>query len=314
MGECYGNIRTLIMSNSAKKPKILAIVGPTASGKSDLAVLLGRRFKGEVVSADSRQVYRGLTIGSGKITRKEMRGVPHHLLDITDPKKTYNVVQYKKDAERAISTIIDKNKLPILCGGTGLYIDTLVGNIALPNVPPNKNLRNKLTKLSAQRLFTILKKKDPTRASSIDQHNPVRLIRAIEIAYALGKVPSLPKKDSRYNVLYIGLLPLMSDLRKRIRIRLKKRIAQGMLQEVKHLHSKGLSWKHLEALGLEYRFVARHLQGKISKPEMLKELETAIWHYAKRQMTWWKKNKEIKWFNLKQTIEIKKTVEEFLKY
>lgn len=301
------------MSNSAKKPKILAIVGPTASGKSELAVLLGQRFKGEVISADSRQVYRGLTIGSGKITRKEMRGVHHHLLDIADPKKTYNVVQYKKDAERVISTIIDKNKLPILCGGTGLYIDTLLGNITLPNVPPNKNLRKKLTKLSVQKLFTILKKKDPARASSIDQHNPVRLIRSIEIADALGKVPPLPKTESRYDVLAIGLSPLMPDLKKNIEARLKKRIRQGMVREVKQLHGKGLSWKRLETLGLEYRFVARHLQGKITKKQMLKELETAIWRYAKRQMTWWRKNKEIKWFKPDQKSQIKKEVQEFLK-
>ncbi len=302
------------MSNFTSKTKVVVIVGPTASGKSDLAVELARLFQGEIISADSRQVYKGLDIGSGKITPKEMRGVPHHLLDVIDPRRSYSAAQYRNDGEKSLKDIFKKNKLPIICGGTGLYIDTLLGTINLPEVAPNKILRKKLEKLSVQKLYTLLKKKDPRRAQEIDRHNPVRLIRALEIVGALGKVPEQLKLKSMYEVLFIGLFPGEKKLKENINLRFKKRIKQGMIDEVKKLHSNGLSFKRLEELGLEYRFIAFYLQKKISKTQLEKELQTAIWHYAKRQMTWWKKNKKIQWFQSEKTDDIKKVVEEFLKY
>lgn len=277
------------------QPKILVILGPTASGKSDLAVKLAKKMNGEVISADSRQVYRGMNIGTGKITKKEMSGIPHHLLDVADPKKVFSVDQYQKLAKRAIADILKRDKLPIICGGTGLYIDAVIDDFVLPQVPPNAKLRKNLAKKTVAELFTQLKKLDQKRAQNIDAKNPVRLIRAIEIAMALGQVPPLVKSQ-KYDCLKIGLNFDSKTLAEKIHLRLIKRLKAGMLAEVKNLHEQGVSWKRMESLGLEYRYLARFLQGKITKTEMIKQLENEIIKYAKRQMTWFKRDKKTKWF------------------
>jgi len=276
------------------RPKVIAIVGPTASGKSALGVFLAQKIGGEVISADSRQVYKGLDIATGKISKKEMAGVPHHLLDVASPKKVFSADDFLKKAQQAISMIYHTGHTPIVVGGTGFYIDTLTGRFVLPEVPPNPKLRAQLEKKSVEQLFTMLEKKDPARAKTIDKHNPVRLIRALEIAAKLGKSPT-PTTKSPYEVLWLGITFPISVLEKRIYKRLRDRIAQGMVTEAKRLHAKGLSYKRMETLGLEYRSLARHLTGKISREEMETELQQAIKNYAKRQMTWFKKNKEINW-------------------
>jgi len=279
------------------RQKIIVICGPTATGKSDYAVQLSKSLAktgiaSEIISADSRQIYKGLDIGSGKITVKEMDGVPHHLLDVASPKRTFTVAGYKKLADRAIKDIAKRNHVPIIVGGTGFYIDAVVFDQQLPEVPPNKLLRKELEKLSLDQLRQKLQLLDTDRYESIDIHNRVRMIRAIEIAETLGKVPNLkitiPRK-SNYDVEWIYLDFPDDILKERIHDRLLKRMKQGMIQEVMTLHAEGLSWKRLEALGLEYRFVALHLQDKLSKDDMLTQLETAIWQYVKRQRTWFKK-------------------------
>lgn len=164
------------------KKQVLVIVGPTASGKSALAVRLAKRFDGEIISADSRQVYRGLDIGSGKITEKEKGGIPHHLLDIVSPKRVFTVAQYQKLAKRKIAEIIERRKLPIICGGTGFYVQSVIDDLALPKVKPNSRLRKSLNQKTAPELFQILQKLNAKRAVKIDRNNPRRLIRAIEIA------------------------------------------------------------------------------------------------------------------------------------
>ena len=295
------------------KPKVIVVLGPTATGKSDLAVEIGKRCKGEVISADSRQVYKGLDIGSGKITKREMCGVPHYLLDVVSPKTVFSVAQFKQKAEKAIREIRKKNKIPIICGGTGFYIQSIVDGVTLPKVKANKELRKKLEKQSTEKLFETLVKLDSDRASEIDSKNKVRLIRAIEIAKELGSIPKV-KKDSKYNVLQIGLDWPDEVLRQRIHDRLKKRMHQNkMVKEVENLHKeKGVSWKRLEGLGLEYRYVAFYLQNKMSKEEMLEKLETEIWHYAKRQRRWFKRDKRIKWFKPTEKQKICKVVQEFI--
>ncbi|KKU49922.1 MAG: tRNA dimethylallyltransferase [Parcubacteria group bacterium GW2011_GWB1_49_7] len=280
--------------------KVLVIVGPTASGKSDLAVRLAKKFNGEIISADSRQVYRGLNIGTGKITKKEMRGVPHHLLDVTNPKKQFSAAKYKKLAEEIVRYIVSKNKLPIIVGGTGFYIDALTGTTSLPDVPPNKLLRSKLEKLDKEKLFKMLEEKDPARAKTIDRHNKVRLIRALEIVNALGKVPALGNSVSKWQFIYIGLK--LADLDKRIYKRLLKRIP-GIIRE-----TRKLSPKRAHELGLEYRFASLYLRDKLDKQEFIEKLYTAIRQYAKRQMTWFKKNKKIKWFKPGNYREIERYV------
>ena len=277
------------------RQKVLIIVGPTSSGKSALAVELAKRSDGEVISADSRQVYRGLNIGTGKITKREMKGVPHHLLDIASPKKSFSADNFVKRGRAAIEDMSSRGKLPIVAGGTGFYIDALMGRIALPNVAPNKKLRLQLEKKSAAELYKILKKKDPRRATTIEPHHKRRLIRALEIAAALGHVPRTEVKP-RYDVLWVGIAPPLRHLEKKISARLSARMRQGMVAEAKRLHKGGLSYKRMEELGLEYRSLARLLQGITTRKQMAEELQSAIRRYAIRQIRYWKRNKGIVWF------------------
>lgn len=298
------------MPERNKKPKIIVILGPTASGKSDIAVKLAKKFNGEIVSADSRQVYKGLDIGTGKITKKEMKGVKHHLLNIADPKKRFTVSDFIKMTNETIVKIVKSEKLPIICGGTGFYIDALLGDKQIPEVPPNPKLRKQLERKSVAELFEMLKKLDPERAKNVDAKNPRRLIRAIEICRKLGRVPPLrpdfaeatPGKQGfagqanlKYDVLKIGIKVEEKELKKRINKRIKKWFKIGLLKEVQNLHKKGLSWKKMGEIGLEYKIVSLFLQNKISKPEMTKRMRTETWQYAKRQMTWFKKDRNIKW-------------------
>ncbi len=271
-----------------KKQKIIVVCGPTATGKSDYAVGLAKKLGGEIISADSRQVYKGLDVGSGKITTREMKGVPHHLIDVASPKRTFSVNYYQKLVKKILPEIITRGKTPIICGGTGFYIDAIVCDTVFPSVPPNRLLRKKLAHASLETLQKQLKKLDPRRYRLIDRQNKVRLIRAIEIATVLGKVP-LTKKTQQYNIEWHYLDFPDDMLKKRIHDRLFKRMKQGMVVEVERLHRQGVSWKRLESFGLEYRFLALYLQKKLSKKEMLEQLEKAIWQYAKRQRTWFKK-------------------------
>ncbi len=297
--------------------KLIVILGPTSSGKSDLAVQLARRFNGEVISADSRQVYKGMDIGSGKITKKEMRGVPHYLLDVASPKKRFSVARFQKLAWKAIKRIWKQGKIPILCGGTGLYIQSIVDGLFIPEVPPDAKLRAKLEKLSAEKLFKKLKKLDPRRAKNIDCHNRRRLIRALEIVIKTGKpVPGQSEVCPRTNrprtdlgLLQIGIVQPKKKLKQLIKKRLFKRLKHGMITEVKNLRRSGLSWKRLEEFGLEYRAIAQYLQGKISKQEMIDKIQTESEQYAKRQITWFKRDKRIKW--VRNYKEAKKSVKNF---
>lgn len=293
------------------KPKIIVILGQTATGKSDLAVEIAKEFNGEIISADSRQVYKGLNIGSGKITKREMKGVSHHLLDIVSPKSVFSVLQFQKKANKIISDISKRGKVPIIAGGTAFYIQSIVDNISIPEVKVNKELRKKLESQETVKLFKTLEKLDPQRAKNIDSKNKVRLIRAIEIAKAIGKVPKVTK-NKKYESLQIGLYWPDNILKKRIYDRLIARLKNGMVGESRKLHKNGLSWKRMESLGLEYRFTAQFLQKKISKEEMIEKLNTEIWHFAKRQKTWFKKDKRIKWFKPTQISSIKKEVKNFI--
>ncbi|MEK9131284.1 MAG: tRNA (adenosine(37)-N6)-dimethylallyltransferase MiaA [Patescibacteria group bacterium] len=293
------------------KPKIIVVVGPTAVGKSEIAVRLAKRFNGEVISADSRQVYKGLDIGSGKITETEMRGVPHYLLDVADPKKVFTVADYKTLAEKAIFDILNRGKVPIICGGTGFYIDTVVNGIEYPDVPANQKLRNTLSKKTTEALFKMLQKLDPKRAKTIDSQNMVRLIRAIEIVKALGSVPKV-KSKKRFNALTIGLDLPDTVLKEKISKRILARMGKGMVAEVRMLHKNGVPWKRLFALGLEYRIISLYLQHKLSKQEMIATLEHEIWQYVRRQRAWFRRDREVRWFGPKDLGLIKREAEEFL--
>lgn len=338
------------MSNTPQAPKILVILGPTASGKSALAVSLARQFNGEIISADSRQVYKGLDIGSGKVPRDRSntcrmetnknrirvsfddirerfgryfyRDIRHHLLDVASPKRTFTAAQYQKLAGKAIRDILRRGKLPIICGGTGFYIDALLNGYALPAVKPNPKLRRELEKKSTETLFLELQSLDPNRAREIDRHNRRRLIRALEIIIETGSpVPPLAQNSysnvlknmriRKSGVLKIGIRIPTEELKKRIAKRLKERLRGGkMIAEVKQLHTTGISWKRLDDLGLEYRYISRFLRGLATKKEVSEKIKTESWRYAKRQLTWWKRDKSIVW--LRNEKEIMRAVHRFV--
>jgi len=307
--------------------KLIVILGPTASGKSELAVKLAKKFNGEIVSADSRQVYKGMDIGTGKITKKEMQGIPHYLLDVASPKRRFTVSQYRKLVLKTINKIFKKGKIPILCGGTGFYIQAVVDGIVIPEVPPDWKLRKKLEKKSVEELYKILKKLDPKRAKTIESKNPRRLIRAIEIILKTKRpVPALKKNPLPYPVLLISIKKGKKELSSLIRERLLRRLKRGMIAEVKKLKKSSLSWKRLEEFGLEYRFVAQYLQKKLKSKEdkssssslavaqeydeMVNLIQKEIEHFAKRQMTWFKRDKRINW--VKNYNKAEKIIKKFL--
>ena len=319
-----------------KKSVLITVLGPTASGKSALAVNLAKKFNGEVVSCDSRQVYRGMDLGSGKITKKEMKGIPHHLLDVVSPKKRFDVVQYRKLAQRAINEIMQRDKVPILCGGTGFYIQAVVDGIVIPTVKPDWRLRKKLERKSVEELYQMLQKLDPRRAGNIDKNNPRRLIRAIEIVIKTKKpVPRLRQDygGQAYPVLIIGIKKTPAELKTLIRKRLLKRLKSGMVAEVKRLHNPptggGVSWKKLEEFGLEYRWIARYLKTikdfrnplklkgiseinksvNFRKSDFFYRLQKETEHFAKRQETWFKRDKRIRW--IKNQKEAEKLIKRF---
>ena len=293
------------------KTKVIVIVGPTASGKSSLGIWLAKKLGGEIISADSRQVYKGLDIGTGKVTKKEMGGIPHHLLSVASPKKQFTVDDFVRLAKEAHSNILQNDRMTIVVGGTGLYVDMLLGRMAYPNVPPNKKLRERLEQRTTKQLFAQLKKLDPRRAATIEPGHKRRLIRAIEIAKAVGRSPSKLQitnlTNNKYDVLWIGLKPEDKKLKQNIRMRLFARIRTGMIAEAKRLHDAGLSYKRMGELGLEYRYLSLLLQNKITRQEFETQLERAIWQYAKRQVRWFKRNKDIHWINSKsQALKLSK--------
>lgn len=295
------------------KTKLIVICGPTATGKSDFTVQIAKQIDGEIISADSRQVYKGLDIGSGKITEQEMHGVPHHLLDITNPQNVVSVDQYKRLAHKKIAEIIERGNVPIICGGTGFYIDAVTKGMSFPEVPRNEELRTELEQKTTEDLFALLENLDSTRAKNIDAKNRVRLIRAIEIAKALGSVPPV-KSEKLYDTLFIGLDVPDEILKEKINTRLLARV-DGILEEVQRLNEEGLSWKRMFGLGLEYRYGSLCVKGKISKEEMIATLQTEIWKYAKRQRTWFKRNKKIVWIDPREdNTEVVEKITAFIKY
>src|SRR3989344_3745655 len=339
------------------KQKLVVILGPTASGKSELAVRLAKKYNGEIISADSRQVYKYLNVGTNKVPgkwqkiplhppfikgeiphfsaeggsvlwrRKERSGgilkgfvyknIPHHCIDFVHPRKIYTVAEYKICAQKAITKIQNRGNIPILVGGTGFYIQAVVDGLMLPNVPPNKKLRAILEKKSTEQLFDMLKKLDPERAKHIDAKNPRRLIRAVEICEATRtRIPQLQAKKE-FQTLFIGIKKNYTELKKTIEKRSKKQIP-GVLQEITLLKKMHIPVKRIHELGFEYRLGLEYLHTsvmpdltrlvfasakRVRHPVEHQRNELAImlakenWRYAKRQMTWFKRDKRITWIS-----------------
>ncbi|HCC05886.1 TPA: tRNA (adenosine(37)-N6)-dimethylallyltransferase MiaA [Candidatus Nomurabacteria bacterium] len=280
--------------------KIIVVVGPTASGKSDFAVDLALKNNGEIISADSRQVYKYLDIGTGKITEEEMRGVKHHMLSVYELDEEVSVARFARDTIPILKDILSRGKTPIICGGTGQYIDALIFDTQIPHVGPNKKLREELEKLKTEELVARLLARDPARASAIDPHNRPRLIRALEIVEAIGKVPKQKTPKLLYNTKIYLLNPTREILRERITKRLEKRLAIGMTDEVKNIMARGYNSNSMKKFGLEYVAIAKFLENKIDEKtqpslfatawqSMKQEIITKSMQYAKRQQTWNKK-------------------------
>ena len=266
---------------------ILCVAGPTASGKSARAVALAKELNGEVVSVDSRQVYRMLDIGTEKTSQEEMDGIPHHLIDILDPKETYSAGDFVKDAERLIEEIRSRGKRPILAGGTHFYFDALL--YGLPEeTEPNATLREDLEMRSTNSLMEEIRAKDPRRAERIDPLNRRRLVRALEIIETHGQVPERNLLEARYAVEWIILNPERDELRTRIRTRLEKALESGLIEEVRRVRDY-VGDARLNELGLEYKIVGEYLRGERSEDTLLDSLSTKVWHYARHQKAWLRK-------------------------
>lgn len=288
--------------------KIIVVCGPTATGKSELAVEIALFLKEknniscEIISTDSRQIYKGLDIGTGKITESEMKGVPHHLLDISPPSEKISVVEIQRLANQCIAEIYDRGNIPILCGGTGMYIDSIVYNTKFPDVPPNQALREELEAKDIEQvrlIFDQLCLDKNITSHKVDTSNKRRMIRAIEIISALGCIPELKKQTDIYDVCWIGLDMDDPVLQNRIKKRINVRLASGMIEESERLLASGaLTHERMQELGLEYAYISDLLNGKITRNEFEEQLYFSIWHYAKRQRTWFRKNKDIRWYDL----------------
>jgi tRNA dimethylallyltransferase len=294
------------------RSKIIVIIGPTGSGKSALAIKIAKKFSGEIVSADSRQIYRQMNIGTAKPPKKEMAGIPHHLIDIKNPNEDYSVGQYKKDAVKAIDGIIKRGKLPILVGGTGLYISAILDNLEIPRIKENKKLRKKLEKEIANKGLAFVFKKlvaiDPEAAYIIDPKNPRRVIRALEIALVSGKKLSEQRKrgKSLYNALTIGLNPPTETYKKLVIKRTKKMMKEGLINEVKNLVKKyGYNCRAFDAIG--YREIIDYLKKKNSLEEAISQMNRNTLRYAKRQMTWFKKyNPRAHWVKSPASLKLRR--------
>ena len=299
-----------------KKPKIIAIVGPTASGKTGLGISLAKKYHGEIISADSRQVYRGMDIGTAKPTTSERKEVTHHLIDVADPSEEYTVSDYKRDAMAAIEDILKRKKLPIMVGGTGLYVDAVIDNLDIPKIQADPVLRASIEKdIETLGLATVFKKLvelDPEAAHIVDPKNPRRVVRALEVAILTGEPFTAQRKKNEplFDALKIGIGPSPEVLRERIDRRVYLMMQDGLVDEVQALIKKyGASCAAFDAIG--YREIISYLDGDMSLEQATDIIKHNTWHYAKRQMTWFRKDKNIQWIAKPEAAE--KIVAGFLK-
>ena len=276
-------------------PKLIVIEGTNASGKSGLGVDLARAFGGEIISADSRQVFKGYDLGSGKITPKEMQGVPHHLIDICESNEFFSVHDFQRLAYRAIDDILARGRLPFIVGGTGLYVASVTEGYVMSDRAPDLNYRAELEKLSTPELYAQLMEQAPD--AQVDARNRNRVMRMLEKIHDGDDF--IPHNQPRYNCLKLGVSWPREILKARINERLEKRMREGMVDEVRGLLANGASVEFMLKLGLEYRFITQYITGEIgSEAEMCHELSLAIKRFAKRQMIWFRRDKDIHWLDM----------------
>ena len=276
-------------------PKVVAVVGTNASGKSALGVRLAQRYGAEIISADSRQVFRGLDLGSGKITPEEMQGVPHHLIDVREPNEFFSMADFQRMSYAAIDGILARGRLPMIVGGTGLYVDSVLDGYLLSDKEPDLAYRAELERLTTPQLYEKLVGLRPD--VQVERNNRNRVMRMLERIH--DGDDAVPGKQPRYRSLRLGVSWPRDVLAKRIDERLEMRVQQGMIDEVQRLMDTGATKEFLLGLGLEYRFITQYLTGDIpDRDEMLRLLAIAIKQFAKRQMTWFRRDKQIVWLDM----------------
>lgn len=295
-----------------ERPAVVAIVGPTASGKTGLAIDLANRFSGEVISADSRQVYRDLDIGTAKVTEAETQGIPHHLIDIVSLPNIYTANDFVRDATVAISSVTGRGNLPIIAGGTFFYLDLLFGKSQAAPVAPNQKLREQLAGYDTKQLLEQLEVLDPDRAASIDPHNPRRLVRAIEIAATLGKNPAPENPTNPYRTLILGVDRDREELRARFATRADKWLKAGIIEETQALLDNDITRDRIQELGFEYTLVLQLIDNEISVEEWRERFVQKNWQYAKRQLTWLRRDTDICWINPREPEAVHGVVQDFL--
>jgi tRNA dimethylallyltransferase len=268
------------------RQSFIAVIGPTASGKTARAIEIAKEQDGEVISVDSRQVYRTLDIGTEKVSPEEMRGIPHHLIDIREPEESYSAGDFVQDAARLIRDIRERGKTPILAGGTHFYFDALLHG--LPEAASDSLLREQLENLSSERLFQELAAKDPRRAANVDPSNRRRLVRALEIVAQHGAVPERARREPAYDVEWHAIDLPKEELRQRIDARLESAIQHGLIDEVRRTLER-VGDARLAELGLEYRIVGEYLRGEGSEDALLPALSSKLWRYARQQKRWLKR-------------------------
>ncbi len=293
------------------KYNCIVVLGPTASGKTHLACQLAYRLQGEIISADSRQVYKGLDIGTGKDLQEYVvqgKNIPYHLIDITEPGEQFYLHEFAEELKKAFEDILSRNHLPIICGGTGLYLDALKKDFSLTQIKENPDLRAELEHQSKEDLLLHLKKYPEALWYQVDLNSKKRIIRGIEIAeHLLKQGVELKKVNLPYKPYYLGINIDIESRKQKISGRLVKRIESGLIEEVEGLLKQGISHERLENLGLEYKFVSRFIRKEINKEQLISNLQTAIFQFAKRQMTWFRKMEkegvEIHWLRPDEDVD-----------
>lgn len=303
------------------KQKLLVIIGPTAVGKTKLSIELAKRFNGEIISGDSMQIYRGMDIGTAKITRDEMEGIPHHLIDIKDPDENFSVAEFQLLVRAKIKEIADRGKLPIIAGGTGLYIQSVIYDYKFADVPGDEKFRRQLEekadRIGAEALYKELEKLDPKGAAVVHPNNVRRVIRALEIFHLTGRTmqefQSTQQPDPLYQTAIVGLIMEREKLYQRINSRVDLMMEKGLLQEVTMLYQKGLrNCQSIQAIG--YKEIYDYLDGKISLPQAIENLKQNSRRYAKRQLTWFRNKMNVKWFDITDVNDYEKKIEEISHY
>lgn len=288
-----------------EKPKVIVICGPTASGKTGLSIELAKKINGEIVSCDSMQIYKDMTIGTAKPTQEEMQGIPHYLIDFVSPDERYSVADFQKDAEKAIAEILKKGKVPIVVGGTGLYVDTLIYHIQYPEIKTDLDYRKTLEEMIEKHGLDLAYQKamqiDSEATMKISNNDKKRIMRILEIYHQTGKTKTELEAESRkeeppYQYLVYAIEMNREKLYDRINQRVDIMIEQGLIEEVQELIKK-YNYFPTSMQGLGYKEVVSYLQGNMTKEEMINVLKQETRRYAKRQLTWFRKNKEINWIN-----------------